>query len=180
MPTPSFSLAAFKAPLAAAGFALLAACASVTPYQPADKRGEGYTDQALDTGRYRITFEGNSSTELATIENYVLFRAAEISLANGYDYFVILDSNTETMRRFVTNGSTFGGGGFGRRGFFYGGGFRGGFASTTATTRERRSYTVGAIIEGRRGDKPAGNPNAYDARQIIDNVGQVIQRPGDE
>ena len=168
--------------LAAIALGLVAACTSVTPYQASSRGGVGYTDQELDNGRFRITFEGNSQTELATVENYVLYRAAEVTMREGADHFVVLDSNTEAMRRFVTNG-TFFDNGFGRNGFFYGpgyfGGFGGaGFGTTTATTRERRSYTVGAIIEVRRGDKPRGDGSAYDARQIIDNLNPVLVRPG--
>lgn len=168
-----------KSVLAAGALGLIAACTSVTPYQ-ASRGGVGYTDQELDNGRFRVTFEGNSQTELATVENYVLYRAAEITLGEGGDYFVVLDSNTEAMQRFVTTGTTFGRG-FGRRGFFYGpgyfDGFGGGFGTTSATTRERRSYTVGAIVEVRRGDKPRGDGSAYDARQIIDNLDPVLVRP---
>lgn len=181
------ALSAFgKFTVAAILLAFITACASTSGYQASNGR-VGFTDQALDSGRYRITYEGNSSTDLATVENYVLFRAAEVTLANGHDYFIILDSNTDAMRRFVTSGTGFGGTGFGRSRFFYGrgfhsrfgsrfgGGFGGGFGGT-ATTRERRSYTVGTIIEIRRGDKPAGDPDAYDARQIIDNIGPTIER----
>ena len=169
-----------KIPVAAAAAFLLAACTSVTPYQPSIKGGAGYTDQALDSGRFRITFEGNSSTDLATVENYVLYRAAEVTLSNGYDYFIVLDSNTDAMRRFVTTGTGFSNGRFGRGRFFYGRGFHsrfgGGFGTSTATTRERKSYTVGAIIEARRGDKPADAPDAYDARQLVDNIGPTLVR----
>ena len=162
---------------AAIGLGLITARTSVTPYQPATRAG-GYTDQELDDGRFRITFQGNSQTDLATIETYVRYRAAEVTLANGGDYFVVLDSNTESLSRFQTSGTTFGGGGFGRHGFFYGPGFGGaGFGTTTATTRERLSYTVGAIIETRRGDKPSDERTAYDARQIIDNIGPILVLP---
>lgn len=172
-----------KATIAAAALGLAAACTTVTPYQPIGNSG-GFTDQELDNGRFRVTFEGNSQTELATIENYVLYRAAEITLEEGGDYFVVLDSNTEAMRRFITTGTSFGRG-FGRRGFFYGHGFHNrfdsgfgrGFGSSHATTRERRSYTVGAIIDVRRGDKPSGEGASYDARQIIDNLNPSLVRP---
>ena len=170
-----------KIGIATALLALAAACASTSGYRPASGSGIGYSDQQLDNGRYRITYEGNSSTSLSTVENYVLLRAAEVTLANGHDYFVVLDSNTESMRRFVTTGTSFGRGGFGRRGFFYGSGFGrgfgGGFGSDFSTTRERLRYSVGTIIEIRRGDKPAGDSTAYDARQIINNVGPAVARP---
>ena len=156
---------------------VLGACTTVTPYQPSENSRPGYADQQLESNKFRVTFEGNSSTDLATIENYVLYRAAEVTLESGADYFVVVDQSRDAERSFNSTGTVFGGGGFGRRGFFYGGGFRGGFGSTTATTRERRAYTVGVVIETFRGDKPAGNPSAFDARQLIDNLGPVLRRP---
>lgn len=168
-----------KATIAAAALGLAAACTTVTPYQPIGNNG-GFSDQKLDEGRYRVTAEGNSSTDRTTVENYVLYRAAEITLREGGDYFIVVDSNTEAMRRFITTGTSFGRG-FGRRGFFYGHGyysrFGAGFGSTHATTRERRSYTVGAIIDIRRGDKSSGDGTAYDARQVIDNLNPTLVRP---
>ncbi|MEM9618510.1 MAG: hypothetical protein AAF936_11165 [Pseudomonadota bacterium] len=161
--------------------ALIAGCTSITPYAPADRSGRGYDDQKLEEGKYRVTFEGNSSTDRATIENYVLFRAAEITLRDGYDHFSILDQSTDAVSTFRTNGTTFGGAGFGRNGFFYGGGFGGfggvGFANNTSTTRQRLSYVIGVIIQAEKGDKPADSPNSYDARQLIDNLGPVLTYP---
>jgi len=156
----------------------LAACVSPTPYQEADKRGRGYTDQKLEESKYRITFEGNAQTDLAVVENYILYRAAEIALANDADHFIVLDQNTEELSSFRTTGTSFGGGRFGRHGFFYGSGFGGGLSS--ATTREHLSYTVGTIIEIRPGDKPADNPDAYDARQLIQNLQPALVLPKEE
>ncbi len=166
------------------GAALLAlgACATVTPYQPSVKGRPGFTDTRLEAAKFRVTFEGNTSTDLATIENYVLYRAAEVTIANGDDYFVILDQNRDAERTFRTTGTSFGGGfgRFRRRGFFYGGrfgrGFGGGFSSSS-TTRERRAFTVGVVIETHKGDKPASNALAYDARQIIANIGSTLVTP---
>lgn len=165
------------AALVASGAAFLAACTTTTPYQPSLKNRPGFTDQRLENTKFRITFEGNSSTNLAVIENYVLYRAAEVTLANGHDYFAIVDQSRESESRFNTTGTTFGGAGFGRSGFFYGGGFGGGFGTTQSTTRERRAYTVGVVIEVFKGDKPSGNASAYDARQVIDNLRPTLVLP---
>ena len=54
------------APLAIA--AVLAACATETPYSPADDRGYGFTEQKIESDRYRITFAGNSLTDRQTVE----------------------------------------------------------------------------------------------------------------
>src|SRR3546814_2342802 len=73
----------------------LAACVSVTPYQPASK-GYGYSEQRIENNRFRINFAGNSDTPKQTVETYLLFRAAELTLKSGYDYFVFAsDSRSE-------------------------------------------------------------------------------------
>jgi len=165
--------------VALAAVALISACATATPYQPANKRGEGYVDQKLEAGKYRVTFEGNSTTDRAVAENYVLYRAAEIALANGDDYFVLASQVADTRSTFNTTGFTNGGfGGFGRAGFFYGGGF-GGFGGgyTTTTTRQQLAYTVGALITTHKGEKPADNAMAFNARSVIESIGPSLQRP---
>ena len=169
------------------GLMMLAACTTTTPYQQAVGRGDGYTEQRLESDKYRISVRGNSVTEQATLENYVIFRAAEITLASGNDYFIMLEDSTEVRRSFNSYGTTFGGGGFGRRGCFYGGGFGrgfgrsgfggGGFGTTSTRTREITEYTVGAIVQVFSGTKPAENITAYDARSVIENLGPSLLRP---
>src|SRR3546814_10822327 len=73
----------------------LAACVSVTPYQPASK-GYGYSEQRIENNRFRINFAGNSDTPKQTVETYLLFRAAELTLKSGYDYFVFARSEEHT------------------------------------------------------------------------------------
>lgn len=165
--------------VALAAVAVLSACVTSTPYQAANKRGEGYADQKLEAGKFRVVFEGNSYTDRAIAENYVLFRAAELTLLSGGDYFVLVDSNADTRSVFNTTGFNGGGVGLGN-GFFYGGGFGGfgGFGGglVSTTTRERLSYTVGAVITTGRGPKP-DNPMAFDARSVIESIGPSLQRP---
>lgn len=158
--------------------ALAAACSTTTPYQAAAKSGLGYTDQQLEAGKYRITFQGNARTDRALAENAVLYRAAELALANGDDHFILVTSTVDTRRTFDTTG--FVGGGFGP-GFFYGGGFGGGFGGlggiNNSTTRERLNYTVGAVVTTHKGPKPAENAMAFDARSVIASIGPSLLRP---
>lgn len=158
--------------------ALAAACASVTPYQPAGKSGLGYTDQQLESGKHRITFQGNSSTDRASAEDAVLYRAAEVTLANGGDHFILVTSTADTRSTFNTTG--FNGGAFGPGGFFYGGGFAGGFGGvgglSNSTTREALSYTVGAVITIHKGPKPVDNPMAFEARSVLESIGPSLPR----
>ncbi len=68
-------------------FALgLAGCAvAPTPYQP-DSDGTGYAQQQLDARTWRVQFAGNARTPRRTVENYLLYRSAEIMLFGGYYY----------------------------------------------------------------------------------------------
>ncbi|HET7334105.1 MAG TPA: hypothetical protein VFI93_03235 [Rhizomicrobium sp.] len=73
--------------LAAAGV-LVSACAQPAAYAPQGPRGgPGYSDTQLAKNRYRVTFRGNSVTARATVENYLLRRAAEVTKAAGYPAF---------------------------------------------------------------------------------------------
>ena len=150
----------------------LAACVTATPYQPV-KDGVGYAEQRIESNRYKVTFSGNSSTPRQTVENYLLYRAAEVTLQNGYDYFVQADTNTDAQ----TSYSEIGGGGFGGyRGYwspFYGPGF--GLGTSTAVPRTE--YEAQASILVFKGPKPADNYKAFDAREVKANLEATIARP---
>ncbi len=69
---------------------LLGACAT-TPYshyRAAKSDGSGYKEIALDSTSYRVQFKlrGNQRT---AAHNYALQRAAELTLAAGYDWFIV-------------------------------------------------------------------------------------------
>ena len=60
-----------------------------------------------------MTFAGNTVTSRDTVERYLLFRAAELTTQQGYDYFVLAERDTDKKQRTYAN--SFGGG--------YGGGY---------------------------------------------------------
>lgn len=157
----------------AASFALLAlaACATATPYIPVASDGHGYKSQKLESDRFRVSFKGNSRTDKDTVRNYLLYRAAEITLANGGDYFLLTstDSSTDVNQSATVVGSPFFGG------FRFGPGF--GFGGSTVVNSSMEEYEAAAVFTIRDGDKPADNPSAYDARQVKDNLESTIIRP---
>ncbi len=103
--------------LLCAGAVALAACATATPYQPASQPGafDGFSQQMIESDRARISFAGNSLTERDTVEDYLLFRAAETALERGFDWFELQERDTEakTRTRVTSTGPRFGGAGFG-------------------------------------------------------------------
>ena len=80
-----------KAMIAAVFAAALgaAACDSYgpTPYQPGGGSERGYSETKIENDRYRISFKGNSLTDKETVETYLLYRAAELTVENGYEWF---------------------------------------------------------------------------------------------
>lgn len=161
----------FKSLLVAGGFALtLAACATSTPYQPATGgiNSYGYSDTRIEAGKFRVGFRGNTSTDRATVENYILLRAAELTLAEGLGHFVILDEGEGSTSNFNSTGFNNGfGRGFGFRGRGFGGGFGG---TTTNRTRERRSFDINVVIQALPGKKSAENYEAFNAEDVVANL----------
>ena len=170
----------FRQTLAAgvvAATTLVAACSSgPTPYQPAAGYDRGYSEQKIEAERYRISFKGNSLTARDTVENYLLYRAAELTLQSGYDTFTIVSRDTDKdsdIRR--TDGlSRFSYMYFSPRwGWVYA---WDPFFSSPARYDEVTRYEASAEIVMSRG--PQGpDANAFDARQVSQNLAALIQRP---
>jgi hypothetical protein len=88
---------------AAASVAVLsAACATGGGYQarigPAES---GYAEERIDETRWRVEFTGSASDTRDNVESYLLYRAAELTTSNGYDWFVPsaheVDTETEVV-----------------------------------------------------------------------------------
>lgn len=152
----------------------LAACAaSPTPYQLADEDG-GYTDQQLEANRYRVTFEGNPATPRSTVEDYALYRAAELTLQTGHDYFKVVSKEVEPVVGSVsgiTPGIGIGIGG-GNVGF--------GVSSTFGGGRADYSYVTYLDILVFEGEKPADDREAYGAFDVIERLKPKVGSPSDE
>jgi outer membrane protein TolC len=71
----------------------LAACATTpTVYQPAlGPAAVGYSEYRIEPGRYRITFRGGPGAPVQQVSDYALLRAADLALAEGYDWFRVAD-----------------------------------------------------------------------------------------
>lgn len=102
-----------KIAVPAVGAALLGACATATPYQPLGFPGArgGYVNQQLDGSHWRVSFVGNTLTSRQQVENYLMYRAAELTLQQGSACFTMV--NHDTNHKVEYRGSPYGpGGGF--------------------------------------------------------------------
>ena len=166
----------------AASLALAACTTTTTPYQPAaEGGGYGFSEQKIEEGRFRITFRGNSSTTREQVENSLLYRAAELTLASGFDHFILLESDTEAKKSYSSSASPafygrYGYGPYCCYGFpYYAYGWGWGYPYDSYT-REITRYSAVAYVSMHRGAKPADNPQAFDARQVIENLRALIIR----
>lgn len=154
---------------------LLAACETGPVYRP---RGPndlvGYTDRQLSPTRYRVTFTGGTGTRREDVEDYLMRRAAEVTLQAGYTHFVfdIRDTRERTYYRTMFGprpGFRFGAG-FGPRPwywssfafhdpFFYDG-------DVIPMTR----YTAYSEIVMLTPEQAAREPEAFSARDVLDRL----------
>lgn len=167
----------------------LAGCETATPYQPLTPGSAvsgGFSDQRLDENHYRVTFRGNDMTSRERVDGYLLYRAAELTVNNGFDWFEMVDSHTHNNGgAFVEPFApgpwggywapywSFGGWGWGGGWGPYGGGpYWGGY-----DVERVNQYDAVAEIAMYHGPKPASDPRALDARQVLTNLGPKIVRP---
>lgn len=154
---------------------ILTACATATPYKPAGKSGYGYRQEQLENNRYRVSFIGNDHTPIDTVQNYLLYRAAQITLSSGNDYFIITHQGTQRMGG--GNNSSFGVGTGG--GFSVGGGGFGIGIGTLLGGGSSESFMAYATIVVGKGPTPADQPQAYNARELKKRLQPKIKKPDD-
>lgn len=158
---------------------LLAACATATPYQPASTDRYGFQEQRIENNRVRITFRGNTLTDRDTVETYLLYRAAEVTLESGKDYFIVADRSTDENTRVRRDlyPSRF------AYDYWYFSPRRGWspwydpFWDEPAGYREVTRYEAVAEIAMFDGRKPENDANAFDAREVQANLRGRIVRP---
>ena len=177
----------------------LAACGTATPYQPlraGSAVSGGFTDRQIEANRWMVGFSGNSLTDRKTVETYLLYRSAELTLAQGGDWFEMVDRQTDRNTRVYAD-PLYDPWGFGgawgptwrlsRRGYgwspwsrwggwgAWGGWGPGGIGPADYDTVTQ--YEANAEIVTHRGPKPTDNARAFDAHQVVDRLGPSIVRP---
>jgi len=145
----------------------LAACATEpTRYQPAaGPSAVGWSEMRIEPDRYRITFQGGPGAPEAQVQDYALLRAADIALAQGYDWFRVVG---RSIRQTGYGGSSVslgvGGASFGRHTA------TGVGVSTGLPISGGPSLAASLEVLMGRGPRPEG-PDAYDARSVRASVG---------
>ncbi|TQV76304.1 CC0125/CC1285 family lipoprotein [Denitrobaculum tricleocarpae] len=166
---------------------VLAGCSTATPYGPA-LDGKGYSELQTESDRFRVSFSGNSLTPRETVETYLLYRAAEITLQRGYDHFRMVDQDLESTTNYYNTFDAAPGyyGFYGRRSLRHRHGFGGlSYSYSTVTSRPVTSYQAIANIIVFSENKPVrtmpeNDDRTYNARDVIKRLEPLIVRPEPE
>jgi hypothetical protein len=164
--------------------ALLATEVKASDYGPDDVIGGfqtgGYVDTRIDGNTAIVHYDGTRYDSPALVHQYLLYRCAQITISNGYDYFIIVSTNTSRYNVHVHTRETTH------------------YVSSqpklydqyyTTTDYESASYVkskaphdasrcapqyphgASAVIKMFNGDVPQDVPRAYDAQDIIGHLG---------
>lgn len=162
--------------IAAALVLALAACTTPTPTLYQAQTGKfGYTTEELKNGDWQVQFTANQLTPRDTIEDYALYRAAELTKQRGFDKFAVMDRNYDTHIERTYAYTT-------RPPGFYSEDQRlmgtttyfDPFESTRMVTSEWR--TAKLVIRPFRGAVPAGAHRVYSAADEIARIGPTLKR----
>lgn len=135
--------------------ATLALTACATPYQPMGLGG-GVRSVQIESDIAQITARGTMLTDADKVEQYVLRKAAETTLASGYDHFEVVSVSDRT-RTFQAAG---------------------GYTGFTGTSFPSGGLTLPFIRPGEtilirmsRGPSAASGVTVFDARDVLAHLG---------
>jgi hypothetical protein len=194
MPT---NMRTFAVTIAGVAALFTTACTTTsTPYQPlsaGSRVSGGYSDLRIDETHYRVSFAGNRLTSREQVESYLLFRAAELTLLKGYDYFIIEDREVEhQIEREVRRDPLYDPWFSSRYGYWrpYWRYYRRGvgwyhwypyygdpFWADRYSVRTIERFEASADIVLGKGTRPNGNVRSFDAREISDRLASQIKYP---
>ena len=119
----------------------------------------GYWDAKVDTETYEVGYRCNGTTPREDVETYLLYRSAEITREAGFDYFEIIEQDSESRPFVVQSPQTVT--------------FAGASSSGAGAMSGRTKHALHTTIRLSRGEKPAG---AYTAAEVLESLGPSVKR----
>lgn len=157
---------------------LLASCTAPQPslYAPLGGR-DGYAEESLGKGLYRVTFQGNGATSKERAQNYCLYRAAELTLQMGSDRFAVHDKQTNQLTEVTRDYDSWGYPYYGPYHRRYYRPYPG-----PSSQSERTTFRAMLTIEPFSGSvAPGGSAfQVYEADKVVEQFGPQIVRPDDK
>lgn len=150
-----------------ASMILVAVAGCQTPYQDMGYAG-GVAAAPITSDTYRISARGNGYTDPTVIQDYVLLKAAEITLQTGNTHFLIIDDRDATRQEFGSTPGTVQTNVIGNTAY--------------STYTPGATYSVvkpGQDVMVKLGKLPAGTnmPGAFDAAEVYAAINPRVLRP---
>ena len=76
-------------------------CGGYAPYSYWGGNDSGYSDTRLAENRWTVLYRGNQLTDPAKVTDFTLLRAAELTVTNGFRYFVVVAAGDGTRTNTV-------------------------------------------------------------------------------
>lgn len=156
-------------------FAICIAVALTTCATPYGKYGiaGGFTDSRIDDNTFSISVDTNGFTSQQTTSMQALYRAAELTSENGFDYFLVVSDakNSSSMLMAIPGSST---------SYSTANVYGSTVQAVTTTTHTQTTFMPIAypnstlIVKAFKGTKPDGMQNAYDARSVMAHLGPQL------
>lgn len=156
----------------------ITACAGPTHYHPS-LEGTGYSDHKLSDDRYRVSFTANSLTNRNKVGQFLIYRAAQIALESNKENFVVLDQDGQdfSLPDYARGSKTYRHHYFEHHHLWFGDDKTPTEELATPTLEPLARYTATiTIMLYSEGDPPVEG-KAYNAREVIEVLGNTIVRP---
>jgi len=76
----------------------LSGCKQYNRYQPLSESGySGYNNTRIDEHTVRVSYHGSYGNSNERVEDYLLYRCAQVTKQYGFDYFVIVSSSSQPV-----------------------------------------------------------------------------------
>lgn len=91
--------------------AVLSGCLTPSGYVPMRKSdGVGYTVEAIEDGRHRVRFCGNTANTFSEVKDFAFLRAAEFTVEQGFQKFAVLSESTRRTEGGYSSSTYYSGG----------------------------------------------------------------------
>jgi len=118
----------------------------------------GYSETQIQKDVFQVSYKCNDATTYDTMKGLLAYRCAEITLQNGYDYFIVIEEKDITTEDFW-------------------GMAPGGRRRYDASLQSVKAPGATVLIKLKHGKKPEEDMKAFDAREILTHVGPKIRQP---
>ncbi|MGZ3606626.1 MAG: CC0125/CC1285 family lipoprotein [Syntrophales bacterium] len=118
----------------------------------------GYSETQIQKDMFQVSYKCNDATTYDAMKGLLAYRCAEITLQNGYDYFIVIEEKDITTED-------------------YWGTVPGGRRRYDAPLQTVNAPGATVLIKLKGGKKPEEDVKAFDAREILTHVGPKIKQP---